>query len=76
MNKLMWPDVPAKVDKFTSIRWMAPSTLRLITGVCLPGRDARDNGRGYHAIHILTPETDQHHALFLHRGPLRRVHQG
>jgi hypothetical protein len=26
MNKLMWPDVPAKVDKFTRIRWMAPST--------------------------------------------------
>jgi phenylpropionate dioxygenase-like ring-hydroxylating dioxygenase large terminal subunit len=58
MNKLMWPDVPAKVDKFTRIRWMAPSTLRLVTGVCRPG-ETPEQGSGYHAVHILTPETDQ-----------------
>ena len=58
MNKLMWPDVPAKVDKFTRIRWMAPSTLRLVTGVCIPG-ETPEQGSGYHAIHLLTPETDQ-----------------
>jgi phenylpropionate dioxygenase-like ring-hydroxylating dioxygenase large terminal subunit len=58
MNKLMWPDVPAKVDKFTRIRWMAPSTLRLVTGVCRPG-ETQEQGSGYHAVHILTPETDQ-----------------
>ena len=29
MNKLMWPQSPPRVDKITSIRWMAPSTLRL-----------------------------------------------
>jgi phenylpropionate dioxygenase-like ring-hydroxylating dioxygenase large terminal subunit len=58
MNKLMWPDVPDKVDKFTEMRWMAPSTLRLISGVCLPG-STKDQGSGYHAIHLLTPETDR-----------------
>jgi vanillate O-demethylase monooxygenase subunit len=58
MNKLMWPDVPAKVDKFTRIRWMAPSTLRLVTGVCRPG-ETPEQGSGYHAVHILTPETDE-----------------
>ena len=54
----MWPDVPAKVDKFTRIRWMAPSTLRLVTGVCISG-ETPEQGSGYHAIHLLTPETDQ-----------------
>ena len=34
------------------------STLRLITGVCEPGRQA-ETGTGYHAIHMLTPETDR-----------------
>ena len=58
MNKLMWPDVPAKVDKFTRIRWMAPSTLRLVTGVCIPG-ETPEQGSGYHAVHLLTPETDE-----------------
>jgi vanillate O-demethylase monooxygenase subunit len=58
MNKLMWPDVPDKVDKFTEMRWMAPSTLRLISGVCVPGA-TREAGSGYHAIHLLTPETDR-----------------
>jgi len=58
MNVLMWPDVPAKVDKFTQMRWMAPSTMRLISGVCLPGA-TQESGSGYHAIHLLTPETDR-----------------
>jgi len=53
----MWPDVPSKVDKFTRIRWMAPSTLRLVTGVCRPG-ETPEQGSGYHAIHLLTPEND------------------
>jgi vanillate O-demethylase monooxygenase subunit len=50
--------VPAKVDKFTQMRWMAPSTMRLISGVCLPGT-TQESGSGYHAIHLLTPETDR-----------------
>jgi vanillate O-demethylase monooxygenase subunit len=58
MNRLMWPDVPDTVDKFTEMRWMAPSTLRLISGVCLPG-SSKESGSGYHAIHLLTPETDR-----------------
>ena len=58
MNVLMWPDVPDKVDKFTEMRWMAPSTMRLISGVCLPGT-TQESGSGYHAIHMLTPETDR-----------------
>jgi phenylpropionate dioxygenase-like ring-hydroxylating dioxygenase large terminal subunit len=58
MNALMWPSAPDRVDKFTSIRWMAPSTLRLVTGICQPGA-APESGTGYHAIHLLTPETEK-----------------
>jgi vanillate O-demethylase monooxygenase subunit len=58
MNKLMWPQAPARCDKYTSIRWMAPSTLRLMTGICEIGAKP-EAGTGYHAVHILTPETDR-----------------
>jgi hypothetical protein len=54
----MWPQSPPRVDKITSIRWMAPSTLRLMTGICPIGAKP-ETGTGYHAVHILTPETDQ-----------------
>jgi vanillate O-demethylase monooxygenase subunit len=37
---------------------MAPSTLRLLTGICAPGASA-ESGTGYHAVHLLTPETDR-----------------
>ena len=53
-----WPDHPAKVDKFTNMRWMAPSTLRLVTGICKMGASP-DSGTGYHAIHMLTPENQR-----------------
>jgi vanillate O-demethylase monooxygenase subunit len=53
-----WPQRPDKVDKFTRMRWMAPSTMRLLTGICTPGA-APESGTGYHAIHMLTPETDR-----------------
>ena len=53
-----WPDHPAKVDKFTNMRWMAPSTLRLFTGICKMGAEP-DTGTGYHAVHLLTPENDR-----------------
>ena len=39
------------------MRWMPPSTLRLLTGICTPGA-VPESGTGYHAIHMLTPETD------------------
>jgi vanillate O-demethylase monooxygenase subunit len=50
-----WPDHPARVDKFTKMRWMAPSTLRLITGICKMGASP-ESGTGYTAIHMLTPQ--------------------
>jgi len=53
-----WPQRPDRVDKFTSMRWMAPSTMRLLTGICHPGA-VPESGTGYHAIHMLTPETDR-----------------
>ena len=53
-----WPNHPPRVDKFTKMRWMAPSTLRLVTGICKTGAPT-DTGTGYHAIHMLTPESDE-----------------
>ena len=53
-----WPNHPPRVDKFTTMRWMAPSTLRLVTGICNMGAPA-ETGTGYHAIHLLTPETER-----------------
>jgi vanillate O-demethylase monooxygenase subunit len=53
-----WPDHPPRVDKFTKMRWMAPSTLRLLTGICKMGAPP-DSGTGYHAIHLLTPENER-----------------
>ncbi len=53
-----WPGHPARVDKFTKMRWMAPSTLRLLTGICTMGADPQ-TGTGYHAVHLLTPESDR-----------------
>jgi vanillate O-demethylase monooxygenase subunit len=54
----LWPDHPARVDKFTRMRWMAPSTLRLVTGICKMGAPP-ESGTGYHAIHMLTPESER-----------------
>ncbi len=53
-----WPNHPPRVDKFTKMRWMAPSTLRLLTGICKIGADP-ETGTGYHAIHLLTPENER-----------------
>ena len=53
-----WPDHPARVDKFTKMRWMAPSTLRLFTGICTMGAKP-ETGTGYHAVHMLTPENER-----------------
>jgi phenylpropionate dioxygenase-like ring-hydroxylating dioxygenase large terminal subunit len=52
-----WPNHPARVDKFTKMRWMAPSTLRLVTGICKIGAPP-DSGTGYNAIHMLTPQSE------------------
>lgn len=53
-----WPGHPARVDKFTRMRWMAPSTLNLISGICEMGAPHM-SGTGYHAIHLLTPEDER-----------------
>ena len=71
MNKLMWPDVPPQVDKFTSIRWMAPSTLRLVTGICEPGEKAESRHRLSRRPYPDAGDRPDH-ALFLHRRALRR----
>lgn len=55
---ILMPALPNRVDKFTRMRWMAPSTMRLLTGICQPG-EAYESGTGYHAIHMLTPESDR-----------------
>ncbi len=52
----MWPGHPPLVDSFTHMRWMAPSTLRLMTGICEPGADPA-SGTGYHGLHMLPPAT-------------------
>src|SRR6266852_220377 len=55
---ILMPSAPDRVDKFTRMRWMAPSNLRLLTGICMPGA-IPESGTGYHAIHMLTPESDK-----------------
>ena len=55
---ILMPSKPDRIDKFTRMRWMAPSNLRLVTGICMPGA-VPESGTGYHAIHMLTPETDK-----------------
>ena len=53
-----WPNHPPRVDKFTSMRWMAPSTHAARHRHLQDGR-AQDSGTGYHAIHMLTPESER-----------------
>jgi len=52
------PSPNQRVDQFSIIRCMAASNLRLFTGVTMPGKP-HDAGTGFHAIHLLTPETDR-----------------
>ena len=53
---ILMPSHPGRVDKFTRMRWMPPSNLRLVTGICPPDATP-ESGTGWHAIHMLTPET-------------------
>ena len=52
-----WPGHPPRVDVFNRVRWMAPGTLKLISGMCAAGGN-QDSGTGLHAIHMLTPESE------------------
>jgi vanillate O-demethylase monooxygenase subunit len=59
-----WPGHPPRIDKFSSMRWMAPCYLTLFTGICAPGAP-KETGTGYHGIHMLTPEEhDSTHYFF------------
>ena len=58
MFALQMPTAPAIVDKWNWIRWMAPSTLLLRSGISLVGSDP-ESGTGYYGVHILTPETQR-----------------
>jgi len=53
-----WPGVPARIDKFSRTRWMAPCYLVLFTGICELGAP-QESGTGYFGIHMLTPEYPQ-----------------
>jgi phenylpropionate dioxygenase-like ring-hydroxylating dioxygenase large terminal subunit len=44
-------------DRFSEIRWDAPSSLLLRQGVCHPGQNPSE-GSGYYGVHFLTPETE------------------
>lgn len=57
-SAMQWPGHPEKVDVFTRMRWKAPSTLRLLTGICEMGTPW-ESGTGIHALHMLTPETER-----------------
>jgi phenylpropionate dioxygenase-like ring-hydroxylating dioxygenase large terminal subunit len=63
MFALTMPNAPALVDKWNWIRWMAPSTLLLRSGVCLTDSDP-ETGTGYYGIHILTPEDERNTRYF------------
>lgn len=54
----MLPGGHARVDKWNTIRWTAPSNLLLRSGVVAPGGEP-ESGTGYYGIHFLTPETDE-----------------
>lgn len=58
LHREYWPHKIFTVDKFSSIRWNAPSNLLLTQGACLPG-ESREHGVGYYGIHLLTPQTDR-----------------
>ncbi|MGB7037851.1 MAG: Rieske 2Fe-2S domain-containing protein [Xanthobacteraceae bacterium] len=64
-----WPDHPPRVDKFTKMRWMAPSTLRLLTGICGIGAGDRHRLSRRASAHARERALD---ALLLHRCALGR----
>ena len=65
----LMPSTPERVDKFTRMRWMAPSNLRLVTGICMPGAKPRQRDRlSRHPYAYARERCD--HPLFLHRSPV------
>lgn len=58
LHREYWPHSTFTVDKFSSIRWSAPSYLLLKQGATLPGQST-ETGVGYYGLHLLTPETQR-----------------
>src|SRR5688500_2044706 len=54
--KSLLPHAPGCVDKWNAMRWIAPASLLIHTGVCAPGCE-RSSGTGFWGGHVLTPET-------------------
>ena len=69
--RAVWPDHPPRVQTFMKMRWMAPSALRLLTGICEIGAAPRNR-------HWLPRRAFGHprdralDALFFHRRTLGR----
>jgi phenylpropionate dioxygenase-like ring-hydroxylating dioxygenase large terminal subunit len=56
--KMMSPAGFERGDQWNTISWYPPSNLMLEFGASKPGRP-KDEGTGYYAIHLLTPETER-----------------
>jgi vanillate O-demethylase monooxygenase subunit len=63
LHKSYWVHATETADKFSSIRWTAPSTLLLKQGICKTG-EAMDSGTGYYGVHLLTPVTERSTAYY------------
>jgi len=55
---MMSPGGFERGDQWNTISWYAPSNLLLEFGASRPGRPKQE-GTGYFAIHLLTPETER-----------------
>ncbi len=56
MFKQQWPGCPGRIDNFTHMRYMPPTNMKLMAGICEVGQP-NETGVGYWGLHILTPET-------------------
>ena len=56
--KMMSPPGFERGDQWSTISWYPPSYLILEFGVSKPG-EAKEQGTGYFALHLLTPETER-----------------
>jgi vanillate O-demethylase monooxygenase subunit len=56
--KMMSPAGFDRGDQWNTISWYAPSNLILEFGASKPGQP-KEEGTGYYAIHLLTPETER-----------------
>ncbi len=54
----LFPDLPAETDTLQSVRWYAPSVIRLVASTIATGGSPEDGYRNINA-HVLTPETER-----------------